>query len=294
MKQNVWQKQALKTIKMPPSSLLGQIRKKIDPHSTSPYLDALVLLSHISSQPKSRILANPSPNLSPEQQTELNLALIQVKEGIPLPYILGAWEFYQLPFFLTADVLIPRPETEGLVEKAIKWLQNHPGRRTCLDLGTGSGCIAVTLAIKIPDLNILATDRSYPATIVARKNAQHHKTEKRIKFLAANLLTGFRTTVDLLIANLPYIPTEKLKSLKVYHTEPRLALDGGSDGLSSIRKVLEKAPGIMNPGGLILLEIDESKGHESQKLAQSIFPRSEIRLEKDLSGMDRYLTIQIK
>lgn len=294
MKQNVWQKQDLKKIKMPPSSLLGQIRNKIDPHSTSPYLDALVLLSHISSQPKSRILANPSPNLTPEQQTELNLALIQVKEGIPLPYILGAWEFYQLQFFLTADVLIPRPETEGLVEKAIKWLQIHPGRRTCLDLGTGSGCIAVTLAIKIPDLNILATDRSYSATLVARKNAQHHKTEKRIKFLAANLLTGFRTTVDLLIANLPYIPTEKLKSLKVYNTEPRLALDGGSDGLSDIRKVLEKAPGIMNPGGLILLEIDESKGHESQKLAQSNFPRAEIRLEKDLSGMDRYLTIQIK
>jgi release factor glutamine methyltransferase len=273
---------------------LGQIRKKFDPHSTSPYLDALVLLSHISSQPKSRILADPSPDLSPEQQTELSLALNQVKNGIPLPYILGAWEFYQLTFYLTADTLIPRPETEGLVEIAVRWLEDHSGRRTCLDLGTGSGCIAVTLAKKIPDLNLLATDRSYPALLVARKNALHHKTEKQIKFLAANLLSGIRTKVDLLIANLPYIPTEKLKSLRVYNTEPHLALDGGADGLSSIRGVLEKAPGIMNPGGLILLEIDESKGPESQKLAQSIFPRAEIRLEKDLSGMDRYLTIQIK
>ncbi len=294
MKQNVWQKLALKTNKKPPSSLLGQIRKKIDPHSTSPYLDALVLLSYISSQPKSHILANPSPDLTAKQQTELSLALNQVKEGIPLPYILGAWEFYQLSFFLTADVLIPRPETEGLVEKAVKWLQDHPGRRTCLDLGTGSGCIAVTLAAKLPDLKVLAADCSYPALLVAKKNALHHKTGERIKFLAADLLTGFRTTVDLLIANLPYIPTEKLKSLRVYNTEPHLALDGGLDGLSPIRKVLEKAPGFMNPGGLILLEIDESKGDEAQKLAQSFFPRAEIQLEKDLSGMDRYLAIQIK
>ena len=294
MKQNVWQKQALKTNKKKPSSLLGEIRKKIGPHSTSPYLDALVLLSHISSQSKSRVLANPSPDLTAEQKTDLNLALNQVKEGIPLPYILGAWEFYQLSFSITADTLIPRPETEGLVDKAVKWLQDHPGRRTCLDLGTGSGCIAVTLAVKIPDLNVLATDRSYLATLVARKNAQDHKTGGRINFLAASLLTGFQTTIDLLIANLPYIPTEKLKTLRVYNTEPRLALDGGTDGLSYIRGVLEKAPGIMNPGGLILLEIDESKGHESQKLAQSVFPRAEIRLEKDLSGMDRYLSIQIK
>ncbi len=294
MKQNVWQKQALKTIKKPPSSLLGQIRKKFDPHSMSPYLDALVLLSHISSQPKSRILANPSPDLTPEQQAELGLALNQVKDGIPLPYILGIWEFYKLSFFLTADTLIPRPETEGLVEKAVKWLEEHPDRRTCLDLGTGSGCIAVTLAAKTPDLQVLATDCSYPALLVARKNAQHHKTGERIKYLAANLLTGFQTNVDLLIANLPYIPTEKLKYLKVYNTEPRLALDGGLDGLSSIREVLEKVPGIMNPGGLILLEIDESTGSKSQELALSIFPQADIQLNQDLSGMDRYLSIQIK
>ena len=107
-------------------------------------------------------------------------------------------------------------------------------------------------------------------------------------------MTGFQITVDLLVANLPYIPTEKLKTLRVYNTEPRLALDGGADGLASIRGVLEKAPGIMSPGGLILLEIDESKGYEVQKLAQSIFPQAEIKLEKDLSGMDRYLSIQIK
>ncbi len=294
MKQNVWQKQALKTNRKTPDSLLLQIRNKFEPHSTSPYLDALVLLSHISTQPKSQVLANPSPNLTPEQQTELSLALNQVKGGIPLPYILGAWEFFQLSFYLTADVLIPRPETEGLVEKALKWFEDHPGRRTCLDLGTGSGCIAVTLASKIPDLKLLATDSSYPAILVARKNAQNHKIDERINFLAADLLTGFQTTVDLLIANLPYIPTEKLKTLRVYNTEPRLALDGGADGLASIRVVLEKAPSIMNPGGLILLEIDESKGNEAQKLAQSIFPLSEIKLENDLSGMDRYLSIQIK
>lgn len=294
MKQNAWLSQDLKTKGKHPNSTLQQIQTQISPYSESPYLDALVLLSHITAQSKSQILAHPSPDLTPEQELELNHALIQIKEGIPLPYILGIWEFYQLDFTLTPDVLIPRPETEGLVQRAHNWLEEHPGKRTCLDLGTGSGCIAVSLALNIPDLRVFATDVSIPTLQVAKKNATHHQTIERISFLAVDLLSDFRGQVDLLIANLPYIPRDKLNNLRVVHTEPRLALDGGPDGLSYIKRVLEGAPAVMNPGGLILLELDETRGQEVLEIARSVFPRAEIQLEQDLSGQDRYLTVQTR
>jgi len=292
MRLNVWQKRDLKTKNQSTSSLLQQIRHQIEPYSSSPYLDALVMLGFVSGKTKSQLLANPSPELTHQQQSLLNKSLHQIKDDIPLPYVIGSWEFYQLPFIITPDVLIPRPETEGLIERAIDWLENYPSRRTCLELGTGSGCIAVTLVKRIPGLNVLATDLSYPALLIARKNARQNKVEENINFLASNLLDGFQIRVDLLITNLPYIPTEKLKSLPVYQTEPRLALDGGTDGLSQIREVLENVSGFLNPGGLILMEIDEEKGPSSINTARTIFPRAETRVEKDLAGMDRYLRVQ--
>ena len=292
MKQNAWHTQDLKTKGKHPDSTLLQIQTLISPYSESPYLDALVLLSHITKQPKSRILAYPSPDLTPEQDLELDHALIQVKDGIPLPYILGTWEFFQLDFYLTPDVLIPRPETEGLVQRALSWLRDHPGKRSCLDLGTGSGCIAVSLIKAIPDLSIIATDISIPALQVAKKNAQHHQTAKSIHFIVADLYSGYRTQVDLLIANLPYIPGDKLKTLRMVHKEPRLALDGGHDGLSIIKRALEGAPAVLNPGGLCLLEVDETRGQIALEIARSVFPRSEVQLEQDLAGQDRYLIIQ--
>ena len=150
----------------------------------------------------------------------------------------------------------------------------------------------MTLVKRIPGLNVLATDLSYSALLIARKNARLNKSEENINFLATNLLAGFQIKVDLLITNLPYIPTGKLKSLPVFQTEPRLALDGGIDGLLQIREVLENVSGFLNPGGLILMEIDEGKGPDSINTARTIFPRAEIRVEKDLAGMDRYLRVQ--
>ena len=274
--------------------MLQEIRTQIDPYSASPYLDALVLLGHIISQPKSRILAHPSPDLTPEQDIRLKDALSKVKEGIPLPYILGSWEFYQRSFILTPDVLIPRPETELLVKKALDWFERHPKKRTCLDLGTGSGCVAVTLACIIPDLKVIATDNSPAALLVAQKNTFRHRVAKQITFIAADLLNGFQTKVDLLITNLPYIPTEKLKTLPVYQTEPEQALDGGPDGLLYIKKALIESPRILNSGGLILLELDETRGKAALALAQRYFPEADIRLEQDLSGQDRYLKVQTR
>jgi release factor glutamine methyltransferase len=272
--------------------MLQEIRTQIDPYSLSPYLDALVLLSHITSQPTSRLLAHPSPDLTPDQKNQLKNALNKIKLGVPLPYIVGSWEFCQRSFILTPDVLIPRPETEWLVEKALGWFKEYPNKRTYLDLGTGSGCIAVTLARIIPDLKGIATDNSPAALRVAQKNAIRHQVAEQIFFIASDILNGFQTKVDLLISNLPYIPTEKLKTLPVYQTEPHQALDGGPDGLYYIKEALKESPRILNPGGLILLELDETRGEAALDLAQGYFPEADIRLKQDLSGQDRFLTIQ--
>ncbi len=275
-----------------PTSLLHQIREKIESYSESPYLDALVLLAHITSNSKSDILAHPTPELTTDQFEQLETSLNKIKEGIPLPYILEIWEFYQLKFKVTPDVLIPRPESEWLVERALIWFSEHEQQRVCLDVGTGSGCLAISLANHVQDLIVFATDRSYQALMIARENAQRHQVLDRIDFIVANLLNGINTKVDLLVANLPYVPTNKIKTLIVYQTEPRLALNGGQDGLSYIRGILKQGPEILNPGGLILLELDETSGEQVSALAKKSFPKADSQMIQDLSNQDRYLQIQ--
>jgi len=292
MKPTAFQKQDLRTNKIPPNSTLHKIREKIESYSESPYLDALVLLAFITSKSKSDILTYPSPELTAEQSEQLDISLQKIIEGNPLPYILGTWEFYQLDFKITPDVLIPRPESEWLVENGLSWLIEHPQQRTCLEIGTGSGCLAVSLAKNTQDLKVFATDISEKALIVAQENAKLHNVQERIEFVVVDLLKGIKIKADLLLANLPYIPTNKLKNLAVYQSEPNLALDGGRDGLSYIKELLKYSPGILNRGGLILLELDETTGEPALELARRYFPKTDPKLIQDLSNQDRYLQIQ--
>jgi release factor glutamine methyltransferase len=290
MKPNASPKQDLTKDK--PNTLRNQLQEIISPHSESPYLDSVVLLSHITGFTKSQILANPDPSLSSKQQKQLDQALTRIKAGTPLPYLIGEWEFFQYMFKINPDVLIPRPETEGLVQLALAWLKEHPQQRTCLEIGTGCGCIAVSLAKNIPDLKIIATDISSSALQIAKENAQRHQVDGQIQFQERDLLTGMDDKVDLIVANLPYIPTEKLKSLSVYSREPILALDGGSDGLLYITKVLKSARQHIRLNGAIFLELDEESGASALTLAREVWPGMTLRLSQDLAGQDRYLSIQ--
>lgn len=292
MKPTVSPKQDLTRTDHSAKSLLKVIQKRIEGFSPSPYLDGLVLLSHISGLSKAQILADPPLELPPTGLEILEEQLSQLQAGIPLPYLVGRWEFYQLPFILTPEVLIPRPESEGLVERALAWLAASPERCSCLEVGTGSGCIAISLAKNQPGLRVTATDISPQALAVARENASLHQVEARIDFREANLLQGLEGKYDLLVANLPYIPTGKLVGLQVSRAEPRLALDGGPDGLTLIRALLRDAPARLKPGGRITLELDEDCGQAALALAGQFFPTSEIKLEQDLHGLDRYLLIQ--
>jgi release factor glutamine methyltransferase len=281
------------------ASLLSDTADRLAPLSDTSFLDASVLLAHILEKPRSWVLAHPETALTEQQGTELSEALVRLENGEPFPYVLGHWEFFGLELDITPDVLIPRPETELLVEKAIAWLQQSPTRRTVADVGTGSGAIAVSIAVNVPKARILATDVSAEALRVAQGNARKHQVDQRVEFIQCDLLpprpelfnTGPR--LDLLCANLPYIPTNTLHRLPVYGREPTVALDGGEDGLGLFRRLMKISPDWLASHALMLLEIEATRGMQALSLAYDLFSEAEIRLHKDLTGLDRLLEISV-
>jgi release factor glutamine methyltransferase len=279
--------------------LLDSTAERLSPLSDTPQLDAQVLLAHIFDKPRTWVIAHPASSLNVDQAAKFGVLINKLEQGEPLPYVLGHWEFFGLDFDLTPDVLIPRPETELLVERAIPWLQASPERRTIADIGTGSGCIAISFAMHIPKARILGTDISLPALRVAHHNALKFSVTHQIDFVQCDLLPHHINSLstdrhfDLICANLPYIPTEKLNSLPVYGREPTIALDGGVDGLDPFRKFFRLVPDWMASGGRILLEIEATRGLSVLSLAYDAFSSAAIHLHQDLTGHDRLLDIQL-
>jgi release factor glutamine methyltransferase len=280
------------------SIVLGQIVPRLSMTSDTPELDARVLLAKIMNKPRTWIATYTEAPLTQPQLASVEESVSRLEAGEPFPYVLGHWEFYGLDFELSPNVLIPRPETELLVERAIKWLNELPERRTVADVGTGSGCIAVAIAKHIYDVKIIATDISRPALEVAHRNACKHDVGKQISFVQCDLLPphppGPLPTdlhFDLVCANLPYIPTQTLYELPVYGREPTLALNGGEDGLDILRRLLRIAPEWLAPNGMILLEIEASQGMSAVSLAYDALDSAEIHLHKDLAGQDRLVEI---
>lgn len=279
--------------------LLSDLTARLASISGTPTLDASVLMAHIVRKPRTWVLAHPEISLTNEQQDELASALERLERGEPLPYVLGHWEFFGLDLEVTPDVLIPRPETELLVEKAVAWLQASPERRTVADVGTGSGAIAIAIAMHLPDAHILATDISLPALEVAKRNADKFEVASRIDFVQCDLLPPHPDPLptslhfDLICANLPYIPTETLQRLPIFGREPAIALDGGEDGLCLIRRLLEIAPEWLAPNGMLLMEIEANQGLKALSLAYDAFCGATIHLHQDLAHNDRLLEIML-
>jgi release factor glutamine methyltransferase len=278
----------------------GTYIKQVIPtlHTDFPELDAHILLAHVMEYPRSWLIAHLDAPLSTLQLESADRAFSRLKSGEPLPYILGHWEFFGLDFVISNDVLIPRPETELLVEKAIKWLSASSERRTVADIGTGSGIIATSIAMHVPSANILATDISRAALKVAKHNAEKFHVHHNIEFVECDLLPqssieNRKSKIDLICANLPYIPTNTLSGLKIYRKEPTLALDGGEDGLDLFRRLLDIAPAWLAPGGMILLEIEAAQGIKALNIAADKFSESSISLYQDIAGHDRLLEISI-
>jgi release factor glutamine methyltransferase len=250
-----------------------------------------VLISRTLNKSKSWVLAHGEYRLIPEEIQKLEDKFNKYLQGVPLPYLLGEWDFYGRRFLVTPEVLIPRPETELLVELAAAFGKQKESL-SIIDVGTGSGVIAVSLAAELPGARVIATDISMEALKIARKNAQIHQQE-RITFIQSHLMAPFNAQFDLICANLPYIPSRMLENLEVAKWEPQLALDGGESGLDLIERILVQAKMNLTHGGMILLEIESCLGRESLDRAKRILPEAKHRLHQDLSGKNRVLEIQL-
>jgi release factor glutamine methyltransferase len=273
-------------------SWLQSASAQLAPISDNASLDAQVLLAHFLQKPRSWILAHDEIQIDENLETALNEALSQLHNGMPLPYIIGHWEFYALDFLVTPDVLIPRPETELLVEKALDWLDAHPQRRRATDIGTGSGCIAVSLAKHTPNLSITAVDISPAALTIAAQNAAANGVQSKINFVRGNLTQALQSQFDLICSNPPYIPSYKLPGLAVTKHEPSLALDGGPEGLDAIRILLADVPRLLAPGGLMLIEIESGQREAVLDLAHELLPQYHACVLPDLAGLPRLLYVE--
>ena len=242
-------------------------------------------------EPKTWVLIHPEFELTSEETHTLQSAVDRLLQGVPLPHILGEWEFYGRSFIVTPDVLIPRPETELLVERALSLTakltpnphcryrhrlrrdRSHPGGGTPSSQGYRRRHLPTCTDDRPPECPKAPTKRD-PASF------------------KPTCCSPFPLSFDLICANLPYIPTRKLKNLTVAQWEPWLALDGGSSGLDLIEKLLRQARSRLAPSGAILLEIESSLGSQSFALAKCIFPGAEIHLHQDLAGKDRLIEIK--
>jgi len=256
----------------------------------NPENNSLVLISHSLNKPKSWVLAHGEYKLNKKEIQKIENQFMKYIKGVPLPYLLGEWEFYGRRFKVTPEVLIPRPETELLVDLAIQFGKEKESL-SIIDIGTGSGIIAVSLASVFSNAKVVATDISMDALKIAKGNAQIHHVDQ-VKFIQSDLLTPINGEFDLICANLPYIPSQNLNNLPVAKWEPRVALDGGMSGLELIEKLLMQTRTKLARGGTALLEIESTLGEQNLNLARKILPRADLHIHQDLSGKDRVLEIQ--
>ena len=257
-----------------------------------PWLDAEILVAHVLQSSRERLHSHPERELTVAQRARLRRLTSRRVARVPVPYLVGEREFYGYLFRVTPAVLIPRPSSELLVELAIDWLNAHPGARRVIDLGTGSGAVAISVAKAVPRVRIEARDVSGRALKVAAENIAHYRLRRRITTVKGDLLRG-AAPADLILANLPYIP-EALRRIrpKELEYEPALALDGGRDGLSLIRAALAQAPAVLKPEGLVLFECDPAQTRRIIRLAQAQWPSAQISVHKDMAGLDRVVRIQ--
>ena len=237
-------------------------------------------------------LLRASQELTEKQARHFQMWLKERGRRVPLAYIVGHQPFLGLDIAVTRDSLIPRPETEELVLECERLLKSAKGAAPkILEIGTGTGCVAIALSQLLPQATVFATDVSDKALDLARRNALAHHVSNRIRFVREDLFANkqdLRGWADLLVSNPPYVPTNDLKGLEPeLQREPRLALDGGKDGLAAIRAIVASAPNLLKPGGFIALEIERRQGPAvSQLLRAAGF--SGVAVKKDASGLDRF------
>ena len=211
----------------------------------------------------------------------------------PLAYILGHREFYGLEIGCRAGALIPRPETESLVDIAIGEARSRGGKIRVVDVGTGSGCIAIAIARDAPSAEVTAIERSAQALALARENVSAHGLDARVHVVAGDLLNG-TGMFDVIVGNLPYVPCTAWDALQpeIREHEPRRAIVGGERGTEVIERLIEQSPSHLVAGGVLALEIDASQGDSLIRFASSVFAGARLSVLKDLAGLDRVLVVR--
>ncbi|MGB0906149.1 MAG: peptide chain release factor N(5)-glutamine methyltransferase [Maricaulaceae bacterium] len=276
---------------------LGELRRAIrqqlkQANVETPDLDARILLCESLDCGRADLILNQELPISGQDTNHTLLLCARRAAGEPIDHILGYREFYGRRFTVNAHVLSPRPETELLVEKALGTLQNKAAN--ILELGAGSGALAITLALENPKLSLTATDISEAALKVARENAKRHNTDNRVTFLCGDWFAPVpQTHFDLIISNPPYIDGQAMALLspEVKNFDPDLALYGGEDGLAAYRHIAAHCAGYLTPKGWLMLEIGYDQGASVSTLLKDHGFQS-ISVGKDLSGHNRIISAQ--
>jgi release factor glutamine methyltransferase len=251
-------------------------------------LDAEVLARRVLGWDRARFLADRNEKATSVFLLQYEPLVARRERREPVSYILGAREFWGLQFEVGPDVLIPRPETEFIVEEtlALAGKDSHP---LIVDVGTGSGCIAIALACEIPGARIIATDVSKHALEVARRNAAHHGVADRITFVETSFLDGIDETVDIIVSNPPYVPAVSQPALtpEVRDYEPAVAVFGGEDGLDGLRSVLDGAVSRLGPGGWLVMEFGCGQDDCVTDLVRAVDGLDLVKIRHDLQDIPR-------
>ena len=255
-------------------------------------LEGEVLLRHLLKLNRAQLFSCLDIELDAGQIKSLERLLRRRVRGEPLAYITGHREFFGLDFKVNRNVLIPRPETEILVEKAIELANTHR-IDTIADIGTGCGVVAISLAVRLWNVKIYATDISSAALEVAAANCKKHRVSERIKLMNGDMLEPVPGTVDMIVANLPYVRTQDLPGSDSASYEPSDALNGGPDGLDKIKQLIMQAGSKLNTGGYILTEIGQGQKIALSDFVRGIFPEAYINFHNDLAGIKRIMEFRL-
>jgi release factor glutamine methyltransferase len=275
--------------------LARAVERLVEVRSSSPQLDAEVLLMFRLSLTRAQLYSRLNDEIDDRVAEEYYLLVERRAQGEPVAYITGNREFMALDFYVDRRVLVPRPETELLVEHTIKKILDKDwatSEISMVDVGTGSGIIAVYMALRFPQMRVFATDISQEALEVAEVNARRHEVADRITFLHGNLLDPLEESVDLIISNPPYTVLSQVEP-NVVRYEPNVALDGGPKGLTIYRELLHHSRQHLKRPGLVVLEIGAEQANDVLNLSRHFFPGMAVEIHKDYASLDRVVLIEV-
>jgi release factor glutamine methyltransferase len=278
------------------SALAGATRVLRHAGSSSPRLDAELLLLHVlAGVSRAELMAHPERTLSEAQETGFRSLVARRAACEPMAYILGQREFYGRMFVVDRRALIPRPETELLVElglEHIDLLRSAGSAPRVLEVGTGTGAVAISLAAE-RTLNVIATDVSFAALQLARENACRQNQLGRVRLVQADLVAGLFGPFDVVVANLPYVPNTRTLPTDVLGFEPHVALFGGPTGTELIQRLLVEARPVLAPGGVLCVELDdEDQAARMAAHARALYPVAKVTIRRDAGGYDRVVHVR--